>query len=659
MIPEDQCVVDKQLANEHEEISTDFIEEVCSRLAANKPVRRNLPGGGRLNIDRLLPFLCVYRRNPLREDAGTSLFVHAEAAYLTAPGNSPHRKGLATLIRRISHTVAERLGGFLILEVWSALDADFAQSIDSETGEVELPKPGFRILTRVPHGPEGSTAKLTYALQRIVVNRQHAEAAIVVDTENHPPNMKPWLTLAEGSAINCRIVGLEIKPIYRDRETGETYPEVLRKLRRGVGRALKKSFFTFSLNQTNVRPQHYFALGRKSLPKIVWEVDRQLAEVSGQFKFLLQVTPINAERSWHEFRASGFRDEPQFEYRPLGTDPLLLKRRLLQIPTEQIEDPTLSHLLRQVQDELDRQITMLADIRSARFLPGSVQVFGDVDATLLKLAEDILRLPFDPSGARGEALTASEFADLANDEIHFYRSQMEDFKAQAMIREDIYSGLLCTGGNLLIGHEMSIPVGRAKALLQHEVGTHLVTYYNGAQQPLGLLRVGLAGYDGLQEGLAVLSEYLVGGLNLSRLRLLAARVIAVHDLTAGAALPQTYRRLTEEFDFESRQAYTVALRVFRGGGLTKDAVYLRGLCDVLRYIQTGGKLEPLLVGKIASDHIPIIKELQYRMVLNPVPLIPRYLQDPEALARLAVLGSDKGSVLDLVNHSAAEIGDDS
>ena len=54
--------------------------------------------------------------------------------------------------------------------------------------------------------------------------------------------------------------------------------------------------------------------------------------------------------------------------------------------------------------------------------------------------------------------------------------------------------------------------GAATALLQHEIGTHVVTHVNGSRQPLRLLGAGLAGYDETQEGLAVFAEYLVGGL---------------------------------------------------------------------------------------------------------------------------------------------------
>ena len=58
------------------------------------------------------------------------------------------------------------------------------------------------------------------------------------------------------------------------------------------------------------------------------------------------------------------------------------------------------------------------------------------------------------------------------------------------------------------------------------------------------------------------------------------------------------------------------MRVFRGGGLTKDAIYLRGLLQLLAHLARGGALEPLLVGKIALDHVPLVEELVLREVLR-------------------------------------------
>jgi uncharacterized protein (TIGR02421 family) len=127
---------------------------------------------------------------------------------------------------------------------------------------------------------------------------------------------------------------------------------------------------------------------------------------------------------------------------------------------------------------------------------------------------------------------------------------------------------MCSDGDLLIGRDARLPRSRIDALLHHEVGTHLLTYYNGLVEPFKLLHTGLAGYDSFQEGLAVLSEYLVGGLSKPRLRLLAARVVAVHMMLQGATFVETFRALTREFGFNQRIAYTITMRVYRGGGFT-------------------------------------------------------------------------------------------
>jgi uncharacterized protein (TIGR02421 family) len=189
-------------------------------------------------------------------------------------------------------------------------------------------------------------------------------------------------------------------------------------------------------------------------------------------------------------------------------------------------------------------------------------------------------------------------------------------------------------GNLLISADSKIPAARVEALIQHEVGTHVLTYHNGRAQPLRHLYAGLAGYDALQEGLAVLSEYLVGGLSRPRMRLLAGRVVAAAHLIDGATFIETFRELERTHGFARRTAFVVTMRTYRGGGLTKDVVYLRGLQQILDYLGNGGRLKPLFVGKIGAQHIPVIRELQWRGVLKTPPLTPRYMNSPEALERL-------------------------
>src|SRR5690606_28740544 len=113
-----------------------------------------------------------------------------------------------------------------------------------------------------------------------------------------------------------------------------------------------------------------------------------------------------------------------------------------------------------------------------------------------------------------------------------------------------------------------------------------------------VMAMGLAGYEATQEGLAVLSEYLVGGLTPRRFRVLAARVLAVCALLEGAGFVDVFELLHEDHGFSPRDAFDITVRVFRGGGLTKDALYLRGLCEVVEHLREHGDVLSLFAAKI-------------------------------------------------------------
>jgi uncharacterized protein (TIGR02421 family) len=384
--------------------------------------------------------------------------------------------------------------------------------------------------------------------------------------------------------------------------------------------------------------------------KAVWQVDRELAEVSRAFDLLLAATPIDADAAWRAFRRGRAGGAPRFHYRPLTVDPSLLKRRLWRVPVERVEDPTLEDLFRRQQVDLDRRLGMLADRETPSFVAGSLQVFGRPDAALRALARRLLARvpPRTRDEAGGRALDAAAFAARAERELDHYRARHPGLESRAEVRDD-YSGLVVSQGSLIVGASTRVPRARVEALLSHEIGTHVVTWANGRAQPFRQLSVGLPDCEELQEGLAVLAEYLVGGLSRPRLRLLAARVLAVERMLGGAAFEEVTRELEGEHAFSGRTAFTIAMRVFRGGGLTKDFVYLRGLDQLLAYLGRGGEIEPLLVGKLGPDHIGMVKELQWRGILRQPPLRPRYLDAPEAARRLAGLRRGR-SVLDLIEE---------
>ena len=617
-------------------ITEALVAEVVARVSQDMRVRRFLADGGRIHLDRRLPFLCVYRRPDGGDDAGTDHLVSAETSVLHLPGDARSVFGSRLLVKSLVKALSEHFGGFLIVEIWSERPEDPSHVPTAETGEPLPPQPAFTVFAPKRRRPEDTVQTLLKSLGKIRLLRQRAVANLDEEAGPRPPGMKPLLLASDAARLDCYSLGIQVRPVYRDHATHEIFPSVLRVLRRRFGYALKRTFFAFAEEHTKVRPEHYYSLGRRSVLKVVWEIDRRLAEIDNSFDLLLQATPVNAEGAWREFRRRRFQADPVFHYRPLAVEPSLLKRSLYDVPAERIEDPTLAHLFLEKQDELGRRITMLSDIGTPHFLAGSLQVYGRVTPELLDAARQLLQSARKRNSRRRQ-VDARTFAAKAQEEIDFYRRRYEGFTATVTVRKDIYSGLLVSRGHLLVGQGTKIPAARVDALLQHEVGTHLVTFYNGQSQPLRQLECGLAGFDEVQEGLAVLAEYLVGGLDGPRLRTLAARVIAAQSLLDGASFVDTYRALTREYGFPQRQAYTIAMRVYRAGGLTKDLVYLQGLITILGYMRNGGEIEPLTVGKLGADHVPIVRELTFRRVLHCPPLRPRYFERPgvaDALARL-------------------------
>ena len=609
-------------------ITEDFIHEVKERLRAGKRVRRNLPIWGRLHIDRQLPFLCVYRQAPGQPDIEAAELVVGGASYLLASGEKRLHKSLSLLVQGVASVFQEAFGSFLLLEVWLGNGG-------SVEGSQEVQWPNFRIHLSTKDRQGKTVSVFEQALHDIRIQDNRADVEVVKVAKPCPAQFPPLLTASRAAAMDCHVMGIEVNPVFRDPASGQLFPMVHKALRRRLAAAYKKGLYDFTRRHTTHRPPHYHALGPRAMVKAVWSVDAQLASVSGSFDLLLAVTPTNAEAAWRQFRSKRFERMPDFGYRPLPMDPALLKRQLYKAPIERVEDPTLADLFSEQQLEIDRKISLLAERGTPQFIYTSQQLYGPIDDELLTSAREILDSSHsqerEKSGAR--SVDARSFAARAKEEIDYLKLTYPGINSRVEIRDDIV-GLMVSRGNLLIGSQVKIPAYRVPAAIAHEVGTHIVTYINGLAQPFRQLSVGLPGYEELQEGLAVFAEYLVGGLTLPRLRLLAARVVAARMLVGGASFVEVFRELDSNYGFTQRTAYQVTLRIFRGGGLTKDAIYLRGMLGLMKYLQNGGTLDMLYTGKFDLKHLPIIQELQLRHVLGSSPLRPSYLDLPDSLKRI-------------------------
>ncbi|MBB6468754.1 flavohemoglobin expression-modulating QEGLA motif protein [Aminobacter carboxidus] len=585
-------------------------------VVRGKPIRHDFAEGGRLHIDRPLPFLWVYV-GP--DHTAAFQAASANASYLIATDI-----GLAG---EICQLVAMRMrrccGAFLVVDMGELAEDRFLSDdapflppfeIALASGETTEEKAA---LNRFAAAASGREAK--YRTPRV------GDLDLVASPRQHLPDALvdvAWLTV-------------RFAPVYRIPGSERIYPALRDLIVANMVDSALQAVSAFLKASKLETPKTHRSLGRRVFIDTVARADRAIDKVASAFDFLLAVTPINAEPAWQEFKAGGFERTPKLLYRPLEFEISTEKRNLYSVSLEHLEDPLLAGLLSEKQLELDLQLSMLAARETPRFKELGRALYGGVETTLAALARSILEhIASEAPPKQDRSLSAEAIASAAREMIAGYRMASPDFDASVEIRSDLPAGLLVSRNRLFISRDTTLPPERLAALLSHEIGVHLLTYFNGNMQGLSILRSGLAGYEGMQEGLAVLAEYLVGGMTAARLRLIAARVIACQGMLDGAMFGETFRILNQDYGLDRRSAFNVVLRVFRGGGFAKDAIYLRGVIEVLDHLKDGGSLTPFWIGKISATHFGAIQELSARGLLQAPRLEPAFLSSDTARPRL-------------------------
>lgn len=560
------------------------------------------PSGSQLSLEHDVAVLVLYRRQPA--DAGLPRLIRACLSYFIFDGDCPHA---ADILAHIARNMLRNVGAILFLEVRSGGSDGFVIS-----GPQKRLDPEFKILAnRLARIPARKDKQITATPQPWTFKYQEKP------TFSHPQ-------LALLQTLGATQVTLEIPPTFRSSE-GKVYPIYLRKYRDRLTPAIQRFAFEFLRLQTSSELATYHSLGKRTLDDNSLRIDSGLTAIANAYQFLLLVAPINEAEIREGFFASGDQKAPPYRYRLLPVDPDLLKRQLFALRIEKIDDPSLAFIFAEKREELDQELTMLGERGSKNFFYSSIRRYRGIDSATLQEAENILKTiaPADPTTPSEPMVGAMAFAEIARQEFRDYQVQDPAFASAVHVRDDV-NVLMVSQGQLYIPARQQLNQKEVIALTHHEIGTHVLTYYNGSRQPLQLLAAGLADYDPLQEGLAVMAEYLSGALSGSRLRTLAGRVVAGQALIEGAAFPETFHLLHKTWDFPREEAFSITVRMFQGGGFLKDTIYLDGLLKLREHLMKGGDFLPLLAGKFGLKHIPLVAELTGRGIMGRPALRPGY-----------------------------------
>lgn len=603
-------------------------KEPLDRFGKDAAWLQTLPDGGRAYVDRPWPFLVLHRDEDPDYSGLARRVATISPSNVVWPAQEDADEAAMKTVRNLLSRQRDVGQPFLVVTLY---DLPYDDSLDEESARLEPFR--YVISASADQPAQAAVECLSQALSKVCIDLRTPKIEFV-DHGKEEPEFATWLEGVDGLSR----VTLGLPQIHRVRgHQGSAYPQIRDAVETTTFDAILQACAAFVHATAPGDQRHYRAYGRSRMVDAALDVDRALDHISRSFDFLLSVSPINTSQAFDQFLSDKCKKPPKFHYRPLTVSPERTKRSLYEIDVHAAEDPVLEELFNEKRRELDLQLMMLQNRNTPDFRYTSLLQYGPVEASLLEQAHAILeqvkpgsRPSTDCTRVDCHAVKAAALAVIAQ-----YQQRYPEFKADVWLREDIGMGLMVTGQSLLISTASRVPRGRLDALLQHEIGVHVVTAVNGNRQPLGIFGAGLANYEGLQEGLGVFAEFLVDGLTDARIRLLAARVVTVAAMLSGEGFVDCYNMLHRDHGFSPKAAFNIVARIFRSGGLTKDAIYLRGLQQVFAFVANGNELAPLWFGKIAEHHVPIVRELQERNLLQAPLATPEFLSRPVAKTQLA------------------------
>lgn len=588
------------------------------RFGPRGELRESFSKTGRLHLDRWQPFIILHR-SAEEASIGRRVALNCPSYLVWSPEEDAEAQAALQLV---TEHLDARFGAVLAIELSDAPAEDLSE--DSP----QLPPLEIAIACSDDAGATAAAAALARAVEAIAVDSRTGKAKRQA--------LGTSATAVDGAAR----LALRVPQIHRSPD-GQTYPQLTHELVAQLIDAILCAAAAFMAEASGAPPPYFRSLGRSAFITAALHADKKLDALARSFDFLLSVSPINTSEARERFFASGEETAPEFRYRPLTVDPDAVKRDLYAIDLSILEDLLLERLLCEKRREIDVQLTMLAARNTPAFRPASMLLYGLVSEELLKAAHSILDR-VKPTTRSPAHLDSAQVAAAARALVARYQAKDARFEAKVEVRDDV-AGLLVSGDRLMIARDSRVARNRLDALLSHEVSVHLLTYFNGATQGLTIFRTGLAHYEGIQEGLGVFAEWAVGGLTPSRLRLLAGRVIAVHAMSEGASFVDVYR-LLRRLELSRNAAFDIVARVFRSGGMAKDAIYLKGFIAVLERVAGGGEMAPFWLGKIAPEHVAAVEELLQRELLHPPLFIPEFLERDDTRERIAALRAGQVSL---------------
>ena len=327
------------------------------------------------------------------------------------------------------------------------------------------------------------------------------------------------------------------------------------------------------------------------IPEPVRTADAVHHALLGEVSFSRHLNPINEGEARRAF-LSGRKAEPPFAYLPLVQADELLRRLDAAEPPR---DHPAGALVGSCMDSTRQLIVALRDRSAEAFDQMACSAGWYPDADLLGLQFDEHERddsPIEHSAPRlighlREALDRRGLGDwtIDQDPVMAARGLVDDAKRVIRVKPDA-----------------RFRQRDLERLVVHEIDVHVQRTVNGQAQALRCFETGLPDSLATEEGLAMQAEQRAGVANPGVLARQVAVIRAI-DIGRKVGFRELYEQLSREVG--SALAWGIGLRIKRGlarpgepGVYAKDSVYLAGWKQVGDWLDAGGDIRQLYVGKV-------------------------------------------------------------
>jgi alpha-L-glutamate ligase-like protein/uncharacterized protein (TIGR02421 family) len=363
------------------------------------------------------------------------------------------------------------------------------------------------------------------------------------------------------------------------------------------------------------RPESQHVIRRKNYRV----VDDAIVELDQQIKLLYHLKPLNLESERMGF-LSGDVENPQFTYPELKFDPYKLREKLDDL---NMDDSNLGRLFQRKRQEIIEKVDLLEHRGTKYFGDKSAILFGEATENLKRDAEQ--RLAEKPESIAAEKATISADKAQKQFEKFFRKNGLSSWRVK-MKKEMVADCVAGKKNTFFIREDVMFTETRMKMVIAHEIETHIFTAENGKLQPYKIFQRGTGGYLTTQEGLAIYNQEQAVDVVTEKHFWNAALVIAIHVAQTGS-FRDVYNKMIE-LGYPEEKSFQFALKSKRGledtsqpGAFTKDLIYFRGRQMVTEFVENGGDLKRLFIGKI---DFPSLEEIEGLPFLVAPKFVPKY-----------------------------------